>query len=96
MEVNDAMIDKFANLAKLKFGDAEKQQIKSDLQNMPDFIDKMNVLDTAGVAPLLHITDNVNVLRMDAVAGSITNDAALQNAAFKNVPFFIVPNVIKN
>lgn len=95
MEVNDAMIDKLASLAKLKFDDAEKQQIKSDLQNMLGFIDKMNELDTTGVAPLLHMTGNVNVLRNDEVAGSITNEAALQNAAAKNAPFFIVPKVIK-
>ncbi len=95
MEVNEAMIDKLASLAKLKFGDAEKQQIKSDLQNMLGFIDKMNELDTTGVAPLLHMTGNVNVLRNDEVAGSITNEAALQNAEAKNAPFFIVPKVIK-
>lgn len=95
MEVNDAMIDKLQSLAKLKFGYAEKQQIKSDLQNMLGFIDKMNELDTTGVAPLLHMTGNVNVLRNDDVVGSITNEAALQNAAAKNAPFFIVPKVIK-
>ena len=95
MEVNDAMIDKLANLARLKFDDTEKVQIKSDLQNMIGMIEKMNELDTTDVAPLLHITDNVNVLREDIVKGSITNEEALQNAANKNAPFFIVPKVIK-
>lgn len=95
MEVNDAMIDKLANLARLKFDDTEKVQIKSDLQNMIGMIEKMNELDTTDVAPLLHITDNVNVLREDVVEGSITNEEALQNAANKNAPFFIVPKVIK-
>ena len=95
MEINDAMIDKLANLARLKFDDVEKVQIKSDLQNMIGMIEKMNELDTTDVAPLLHITDNVNVLREDKVEGSITNEEALQNAANKNAPFFIVPKVIK-
>ena len=94
MEINDAMIDKLANLARLKFDDVEKVQIKSDLQNMIGMIEKMNELDTTDVAPLLHITDNVNVLREDIVHGSITNDEALQNAGNKNAPFFIVPKVI--
>ena len=95
MEINDAMIDKLANLARLKFDETEKVQIKSDLQNMIGMIEKMNELDTADVAPLLHITNNVNVLREDFVEGSITNEEALQNAANKNAPFFIVPKVIK-
>lgn len=94
MEINDAMIDKLANLARLKFDDVEKVQIKSDLQNMIVMIEKMNELDTTAVAPLLHITDNVNMLREDIVEGSITNDEALQNAGNKNAPFFIVPKVI--
>ena len=95
MEINDAMIDKLANLARLKFDETEKVQIKSDLQNMIGMIEKMNELDTTDVAPLLHITNNVNVLREDMVEGSITNEEALQNAANKNAPFFIVPKVIK-
>ena len=95
MEINDAMIDKLANLARLKFDETEKVQIKSDLQNMIGMIEKMNELDTTDVAPLLHITENVNVLRDDIVEGSITNEKALQNAANKKAPFFIVPKVIK-
>ena len=95
MEVNDALIDKLANLAKLKFEDTEKVQIKNDLQNMIGFIEKMNDLNTSDVEPLLHMTSNVNMLREDVVAGSITNEKALQNAANKNAPFFIVPKVIK-
>lgn len=95
MEINDAMIDKLANLARLKFDDTEKVNIKKDLQNMIGMIEKMNELDTTDVTPLLHITDNVNVLREDIVEGSITNEDALQNAANINAPFFIVPKVIK-
>ena len=95
MEINDAMIEKLANLAKLKFDDTEKLQIKNDLQNMLGFIEKMNDLDTSNVEPLLHMTGNLNMLRDDVVTGSITNDEALKNAQNKNAPFFIVPKVIK-
>ncbi len=95
MDINDAMIEKLANLAKLNFDDIEKAQIKNDLQNMIGFIEKMNDLDTSNVEPLLHMTANVNILRDDVITGSITNEEALQNAANKNAPFFIVPKVIK-
>ncbi len=95
MEINDAMIEKLAKLAKLKFDDTEKLQIKNDLQNMVGLIEKMNELDTAYVEPFLHMTNNVNILREDIVTESITNEAALQNAANKIAPFFIVPKVIK-
>ena len=95
MEINYAMFEKLANLAKLKFNDFEKIQIKNDLQNMIGFIEKMNDIDTTNVEPLLHMTANVNMMREDVVTESITNEEAMQNAVDKNGAFFIVPKVIK-
>ena len=94
MEINDALFEKLANLAKLKFDETEKLQIKNDLQNMIGLIEKMNDLDTSNVEPLLHMTANVNMWREDVITGSITNVEAMQNATNKNAPFFIVPKVI--
>jgi len=94
MEINDALFEKLANLAKLKFDETEKLQIKNDLQNMIGLIEKMNDLDTSNVEPLLHMTANVNMWREDVITGSITNEEAMQNASNKNAPFFIVPKVI--
>lgn len=95
MEVNDALIDKLANLAKLRFNENEKEGIKNDLQNMLGLIEKMDELDTEGVEPLLHMTGNINVLREDEMKGSISSNEALENAGQKRPPFFIVPKVIK-
>ena len=94
MEINDALFVKLANLARLKFDETEKLQIKNDLQNMIGLIEKMNDLDTSNVEPLLHMTANVNMWREDVITGSITNEEAMQNASNKNAPFFIVPKVI--
>ena len=95
MKVNDALVDKLANLARLKFDGAEKESIKNDLQKMIQFVEKLNELDTTGVKPLLHMSNNINVLRADEVKGSITREAGLQNAAIHDEQFFKVPKVIK-
>jgi aspartyl-tRNA(Asn)/glutamyl-tRNA(Gln) amidotransferase subunit C len=95
MEVNDALVDKLAHLAKLKFDAAEKEEIKSDLQKMIAFVEKLNELDTTGVTPLLHMTDDVNVLREDEIKGSISREEALKNAPAHDGQFFKVPKVIK-
>ena len=95
MEVNDALVDKLANLARLKFDDAEKESIKNDLQKMIQFVEKLNELDTTGVEPLLHMSDNINILRADEIKGSITREAGLQNAATHDEQFFKVPKVIR-
>lgn len=95
MEVNDALIDKLANLARLQFDDVEKAGIKNDLQRMIQFVEKLNELDTTGVAPLLHMSDNINVLRDDEVKGSISCEDGLKNAPLHDQQFFKVPKVIK-
>jgi aspartyl-tRNA(Asn)/glutamyl-tRNA(Gln) amidotransferase subunit C len=95
MEVNDTMVDKIAHLARLQFNDAEKASIKTDLQKMIAFVEKLNELDTTGVAPLLHMSDNVNVLREDEVKGSISREDGLKNAPLHDDQFFKVPKVIK-
>jgi aspartyl-tRNA(Asn)/glutamyl-tRNA(Gln) amidotransferase subunit C len=95
MEVNDALIDKLANLAKLKFDDYEKTAIKEDLSRMILFVEKLQELDTTGVEPLLHMTKTTNVLREDELKGSVSRNDALKNAAVHDESFFKVPKVIK-
>ena len=95
MEVNDALVDKVAHLARLKFDDSEKESIKKDLQNMIAFADKLNELNLDGVEPMIHMSDEVNVLRDDIVKGSVSREDALKNAPEHDDKFFNVPKVIK-
>ncbi len=95
MEVNDALVDKLANLARLKFDASAKEEIKHDLQKMIQFVEKLNEVDCTGVEPLLHMSSNVNVLRADEVTGSISREEGLKNAAIHDQQFFKVPKVIK-
>ncbi len=95
MDVNDALIDKLANLARLQFDDTQKESIKNDLQRMIRFVEKLNEVDTTGVEPLLHMSEEVNVLRNDEVQGSVSRAEGLQNAPMHDQEFFKVPKVIK-
>jgi aspartyl-tRNA(Asn)/glutamyl-tRNA(Gln) amidotransferase subunit C len=62
---------------------------------MIQFVEKLNELDTTGVSPLLHMSDNINALREDEIKGSISREEGLKNAAKKDSQFFKVPKVIK-
>jgi len=95
MNVNDELVDKLANLARLEFNSQEKEEIKNDLQQMIGFIDKLNELDTTGVEPLLHMSGNINVLREDEVRGTISREDAFRNAPLHDEEFFKVPKVIR-
>ena len=80
MEVNDSLIENLAKLSHLSFDDAEREKIKADLQQMITFIEKLNEVDTTGVEPLLHMSNNVNILRNDVVEGSVSREEALKDA----------------
>jgi aspartyl-tRNA(Asn)/glutamyl-tRNA(Gln) amidotransferase subunit C len=71
MEVNDYLIEKLAKLSRLQFNGAEKEEIKNDLQRMIGFVEKLNELKLDGIAPLLHMSEAVNVLREDVVKDSL-------------------------
>lgn len=95
MEVNEALVDKLANLARLKFDKEEKTAIGKDLEKMIALVEKMNEVDTENVAPLLHMSSHTNRMRKDEIAGQVKKEAALKNAANHNKDFFLVPKVIK-
>jgi aspartyl-tRNA(Asn)/glutamyl-tRNA(Gln) amidotransferase subunit C len=95
MEVNDALVDKLANLSRLNFNEQEKEIIKKDLQRMIEFVDKLKELDTTGVEPLLHMSDAANRLRDDEIKGSISREEGLRNAPKTDGQYFKVPKVIE-
>jgi len=95
MQVDDALIDKLSRLAMLRFDESEREEIKSDLQKMIGFVDKLKELDTTGVEPLIHMSPNLNILRDDVVGNMISREEALQNAPLHDDQFFKVPKVIK-
>lgn len=95
MLVDDALIDKLSKLAMLQFNESEREEIKSDLQKMIGFVDKLKELDTTGVEPLLHMSSNADILRGDIPGNMISRGEALQNAPAHDGTYFKVPKVIK-
>lgn len=94
MEVTDQLIDHLAKLSKLSFNTEEKQELKSDLQKMISFVEKLQELDTTGIEPLTHMGYSDNALRDDVVKGMVSREEAMLNAPVKDDQFFKVPKVI--
>lgn len=95
MKLDDKTVDKIASLAKLEFNGEEKDAILKDMNKMLDFVSKLEEVDTEGVAPLIHMTDELNVLREDVAHTDITQKEALKNAPKKDSTYFKIPKVIK-
>lgn len=95
MQADDVLINKLSKLAMLQFNDEEREEIKSDLEKMIGFVDKLKELDTTGVEPLLHINSTAGILRDDVAGNMISREEALQNAPLHDDKYFKVPRVIK-
>lgn len=90
------MVEKLARLSRLQFTETEKAEIKNDLQRMIAFVEKLNELNLDDVKPLLHMNEEVNVLREDEVKEAVSREDALKNAPLHDEQFFLVPKVIKS
>ena len=64
------------------------------MNKMLDFIGKLEEVDTDGIDPLIHMTDDVNVLRADDAVSDITQKEALKNAPKKDSTYFKIPKVL--
>jgi aspartyl-tRNA(Asn)/glutamyl-tRNA(Gln) amidotransferase subunit C len=95
MEVTTGLIKNLANLARLQFNEEETATVKTDLQRMIAFVEKLQEVDTTGTAPLLHMTDTIDAYRQDEVKGSMSKATALANAPDASQDYFNVPKVIK-
>jgi aspartyl-tRNA(Asn)/glutamyl-tRNA(Gln) amidotransferase subunit C len=96
MIVDNALIDKLANLSKLEFDEESKEGIKKDLTRMLAFVEQLNGLDTDGVEPLIHVNEETNKFREDVVSEELSQKEALKNAPEHDGFYFKVPKVVEN
>jgi aspartyl-tRNA(Asn)/glutamyl-tRNA(Gln) amidotransferase subunit C len=87
-------VEHIAKLAKLEFTDAEKEKFTHQLNQILEYMDQLNSLDTSTVEPLSHVIELSNVFRKDEVKSGVSTEEALKNAPEKNEQFFKVPKVI--
>lgn len=95
MEINATLVDHLAKLSRLHLSDNERLALMDDLTKMIAFVEKLKEIDTTGVSPLLHMSNNENAWREDIVKESISTEAAFLNAPHKDHNFFKVPKVIQ-
>lgn len=92
--ITDEMVDYIGILAKLDLSKEEKEQAKTDMGSMLDYIDKLNELDTLGVEPMSHVFPVHNVFREDVIVNGDEKEAILSNAPAQKDGSFMVPKTV--
>jgi len=94
MNIDKDTIYKVADLARIEIAENEVEALQVDMSKILTFMEKLNELDTTGVAPLVYMNSEVNVWREDIVKQEITPADGLKNAAVHNKDFFMVPKIL--
>jgi aspartyl-tRNA(Asn)/glutamyl-tRNA(Gln) amidotransferase subunit C len=95
MSIDKETLHKVAHLARLNIKPEEEEKLQQDMGEILDWVDQLREVDTTGVAPLTHMTEETNVLREDVVEPSIDKDKVLKNAPQTDGDHFQVPKVLK-
>ena len=93
--ISDETIEYVGILAKLELSDEEKEQAKSDMGRMLDYIDKLGELDTSDVEPMSHVFPVQNVFREDVVTNGNERERLLSNAPQEKDGMFVVPRTFE-
>ena len=94
MKLSTQDVEYVAKLARLEVTNQEKEKFTAQLNDILLYIDKLNELDTTGVAPMSHAIAVTNAFREDKVSESLGTQRALANAPDARGEFFRVPKVI--
>ena len=92
--ISSDVIEDVEILAKLQLTPEEKVKAGQDMEEMIEYFDKMNELDTEGVEPLTHIFNMGNVMREDEITNGDGRISTLKNAPQCNEEAFIVPKTV--
>lgn len=94
MKITDETVDHIAHLSRLEFKGEKKAAIKADLERIITFMDKLQEVDTENVEPLVFMTKEINRLREDIPAVTITQEEALKNGPKTDSDYFRIPKVL--
>ena len=90
-----AEVEHVARLARLELSDPEKERMRSQLDAILTYIDKLRQLNTDNVEPTSHAIPMVNVMREDEVRPYWPTGDMLANVPEREGDFVRVPRIIE-
>ena len=94
MEIKKEDIKHIANLSMLNLSDEEIEKYTKDMEQIVNFANKVNEIDTSSTEISAFSNDNVNIFRKDEIKVFEDNESLLQNAPEKEQNMFKIPKVI--
>jgi aspartyl-tRNA(Asn)/glutamyl-tRNA(Gln) amidotransferase subunit C len=95
MKLTREEVQRVALLARLRLSPEEEERLTKELDQILDYVETLNRLDTSRIEPFIHATDAFNMFRQDRVTNQSNVEALLANAPAKDGTFIEVPKIIE-
>ena len=95
MKITRETVEYVAHLGRLELNPQEIDEYTRQIDNILQYMDSLNALDTQGVEPTSHAVPLSCVMREDVVKESFTAEESTGNAPDRIDTFFKVPPIIE-
>ncbi len=95
MSLDPATVRRIARLARIHLDEAEVPRLQDELNAILGWIEQLNELDVADIAPLTGPAQMALKMREDRVTDGGLREAVLANAPDRAGDFFAVPKVVE-
>ena len=95
MSLDKATVRRIAQLARLRVDEERLAPLAQELNNILGWIEQLNEVDTAGVAPMTSVVEMTLARRRDHVTDGALADQVTANGPETEGSFFVVPKVVE-
>ncbi len=95
MQVTDELVRTLAGLAELELPPAEVARMRSDLEAVLAYVERIAELDTSGVPPTAHVLDLATPLRPDEPGAPLPVTGVVRRAPEHGGSALVVPKVLE-
>ncbi len=85
---------KVAKLSMLEFKESEVMVLQNELNDILEFVSKLDEANVEGVEPMTQVNDIYNSFREDVIVESLTREEAVKNAPEEIEGSFAVPRTV--
>ena len=95
MAMDKAKVKEIAKLARMKVADKDESELATELNQILDWIEQLDEVDTKNVLPVTSVTSEILSQRDDKVTNLDQKDKVLANSPSDNSDFYVVPKVVE-
>lgn len=85
---------KLAKLSKLEFDDEQLESITKSLDDIFEYMNQLNEIDTTDISPLYNVLDTIDITRQDIENNTLSKKDFLFNTNDKDEDYVILPRIV--